>query len=159
MNEHELLLARLQKDIAECDKHCKSANYAYAKIISYFPLTETIYNTLDIEDFASFDQFIYRYTKLQDKIGQSFIKNMAILFEGEDERRTFIDNINVLEKHQILNAVDWDNIRKLRNRLAHEYSDESSEQVELFNELTCAYKTLLDILQNIKDKLAEIKSK
>lgn len=157
MNEHELLLLRLQKALEECEKHKRSADYAYNKIVRYFPLTEAIYNSLDMEDFASFDQFIYRYTKLQDKIGQSFIKNMAIFFEGEDELRTFIDNINILEKHKILDANIWDSIRKLRNKLAHEYSDEAAEQVELFNNIAHAYADLLTIFQNIKDKLAKIK--
>lgn len=73
------------------------------------------------------DQLLFRFTKLQDAMGERLLpatlQQLAEPFEDWPMR----DRLNRLEKLGFLNVDDWLRWRDLRNRLAHEYPD----QVEL----------------------------
>ena len=73
------------------------------------------------------DQLLFRFTKLQDALGERLLPatlhHLAEPFEDWPMR----DKLNRLEKLGFLNVDNWLRWRDLRNRLAHEYPD----QVEL----------------------------
>lgn len=151
MLEKNTLIEIINNSIAECDIHTKRINSSLADIKHILPITIEIYEKLNSDDIKSIDQLIYRYTKLQDKIGSSLIKNMCIFLEGDDDRRTFIDCLNILEKHYILKDTnDWEKLRNIRNRLTHEYSLDIDRQVEMINDLSITLKELFKIFDNIK---------
>lgn len=135
-----MLIARIKDAVAECEIHIKRISEALSKLEKYLPLTEDIYNNLTSDDIQALDQFIYRYTKLQDKIGSSILKNLVYLLEYSDNTRTFIDMLNILEKNNIIaSANKWKDFRDLRNRLTHEYINHTDLQVKLLNDVYDAY--------------------
>ncbi len=89
---------------------------------------------VDLEDFENIktiDTFIFRLMKLQDYMGNKLFK--AFLIETGDYREdmSFIDILDKLEKLKILDSAEnWIRLRKLRNKLAHEYPDELEEILE-----------------------------
>lgn len=148
-----LLLLRLKTASEECTLHCKRICDAMQKIQYLFPLSIDSYKNLSDDDIMALDQFIYRYTKLQDTIGSSFIKNICIFLEGDNLQRSFIDNLHILEKHHIIeNAFLWDELREMRNTLTHEYFNDTEQQVAMLNKLM-QYK---DVLIAIFDKIHNI---
>lgn len=149
-NGKSLLMLRLEDNIEEAKLHIKRINFALSKLKYTFPLTKDIYKNITEDDILIFDQLIYRYTKLQDKIGQSLIKNISILLEGDDDKRTFIDCLNILERHEIIeHALIWDKLRSLRNKLTHEYDQDIKKQVLMFNDLKKGIDYLVKIFENI----------
>jgi hypothetical protein len=70
------------------------------------------------------DQLLFRFTKLQDALGERLLpatlQQLAEPFEDWPMR----DRLNRLEKLGFLNLDDWLRWRDLRNRLAHEYPDQ-----------------------------------
>ncbi len=144
---------RIQESLQECDKHVNYINEAYSKLTSIFPVTEKNYNKITSDDVMALDQLIYRFTKLQDKIGTSLIKTICILLEGDNDQRTFIDNLNILEKHNLLdNKAQWDELREMRNTLTHDYPNDISFQIEKLNKVIQCKETLVSIYSNIKNK-------
>ncbi len=179
MTDNEFLLEKLENACSECEIHIKRANYALIYIQNSFPLTEESYGNIKEHDEAClekfelsnntdystiadvkieyFDQFIYRYTKLQDTIGKSILTPLCSLLEYNTDSLSFIDIINIAEKHGIIENVQiWNKLRSLRNNISHEYDNEISYQVTLLNEIFESYKTLLVIFNNIKEILKKI---
>jgi len=152
MNDNGMLIARIKDAIAECEIHIKRISEALSKLKKYLPLTEDIYNNFTNDNIQALDQFIYRYTKLQDKIGSSILKNLVYLLEYSDNTRTFIDMLNILEKHNIIaSANKWKDFRDLRNRLTHEYINNIDLQVKLLNDVYDAYLYMQKEFLSIKE--------
>lgn len=160
MNRTEQI-SKLEKSIKECRRHIQWAEYSLHYISSLFPLTIETYQSLKLDnDFINddlaiseddytklektnveyFDQFIYRYAKLQDTLSAKVLRTIITLSEETDDTRTFLDVLNLLEKRSVIkSAQGWQDLRDLRNSLSHEYSDNVELQVGLLNEVYEAY--------------------
>ncbi len=73
----------LKSVIEECKKHLKRMNYAYNKMLPLFQSTERQILKLNDDEITLIDQMIYRFTKLQDGIGQKLFK-AVLIFLGEE---------------------------------------------------------------------------
>ena len=74
------------------------------------------------------------------------------------EIMTFIDYLNIAEKHSIIESViRWEELRAVRNSISHEYNDNTVYQVETLNKIYNSYTILVNIFENIKIKFNEIK--
>ncbi len=113
----------------------------------------------DFEDFEvvkTIDTFIFRFMKLQDYMGNKLFK--AFLIETGDYRddMSFIDVPDKLEKLKIIDSAEnWIELRKLRNKLAHEYLDELEEILEDIKEALKWSSYFKNVLQNITNYLKE----
>jgi predicted nucleotidyltransferase len=141
------------KIINECEKHLQRLKYAQAGLKRLFPLTEESYKNLSQKDIQAIDQFIYRFSKLQDTIGEKLIKLAFSLYEENIEKFTFIDILNRLEKAGILSKKKWQELRDIRNELSHHYEDDPMESIIVLNKVYEKEKILESIYQNIKNVL------
>lgn len=142
-----------QKVINECEKHLKRLRYAKDELKAIFPLTQKKYENLSEEEIQAIDQFIYRFSKLQDTVGEKLIKMVFSLYEENIEKFTFIDILNRLEKSDILTAASWKELRDIRNELSHNYEDESLESTMVLNRVFEKEELLETIYRNIKNAL------
>lgn len=154
MTKKELILKNV---LDECTTHNSRMNSAYMKIAHQLPFDENNIKNFTDEDIAYIDQYIYRFTKLQDAIGSKLFR--AVLSElGEDsENKPIIDIINRLEKLGIINTYDnWKEMRDLRNEAAHDYGNEPAETAAtlnlLFNKKTSLEAYLKDIIYYLADR-------
>ena len=119
---------KLQKIINECDKHILRMNSAYRKTLAIMPLNVDKYIALSEDEIEHIDQYLFRFSKLQDTIGKRLFKAIFSLLEEEIEDLSFIDMLNRLEKLKILDSAEqWLELRKIRNTLSHTYEDEPEE--------------------------------
>ena len=119
---------KLQKIINECDKHILRMNSAYRKALAIMPLNVDKYTALSEDEIEHIDQYLFRFSKLQDTIGKRLFKAIFSLLEEEIEDLSFIDMLNRLEKLKILDSAEqWLELRKIRNTLSHTYEDEPEE--------------------------------
>jgi len=127
---------RLIQYLNECDKHILKINHAVNKMKSFMPLTVQKFDLLNEDDKEHIDQLIFRYTKLQDAIGERVFPYILKNLKEDIERKSFRDLLNRLEKLEIIESADmWDELRKGRNILSHEYSSKENELVDNINEI------------------------
>ena len=69
------------------------------------------------------DQILYRFTKLQDTMGERLIPAMLGWLQEPHEAWPMRDKLDGLEKLGYLDVDHWLQWRDVRNRLAHEYPD------------------------------------
>ncbi|SMN01007.1 hypothetical protein SPONN_2085 [uncultured Candidatus Thioglobus sp.] len=115
------------------------------------PLDKDKYLNLTDDEVESIDQFLFRFSKLQDAIGEKLFKTILLYLEEKIENKPFIDILNKLEKLELLNdVVAWKELREDRNNLAHNYDDEPEETSEVINKLYSKKDLLISIYQQIK---------
>ena len=154
MKKNELILKSI---LNECKKHALRMNNAYQKIHQDLPIKPDKIFKLNNDQVEHIDQFIFRFSKLQDSIGQKLFK--AVLTElGEDvSNKPFIDIFNRLEQLEIISNYEiWKELKNLRNDIAHEYEEDENEAAEklnlLFNKKTQLEKYLSDIVSYLTNK-------
>lgn len=137
--------------INEIEKYFERLNKTRNKILT-FELTPEL---LEIQDkIEIIDSFIFRFTKIQDTIGNKLFPAILMILEEEYKNKSFIDILNRLEQLEYLPSVNsWKKIRELRNSITHTYP---WEKEILINEIKLALKysdELNNIFNNIKNKL------
>ena len=127
---------KLSSAIKECDAHLFRIQRALKDLHTVFPLTVERFQHLDEEWIGKIDQFIYRFTKLQDAMGLRLFPTLYRLLEDDPTPKPFLDILNRLEKLGVVSRVeDWQEFRALRNNLAHEYPESIQQTVETLNVL------------------------
>jgi hypothetical protein len=131
----------------ECNQHKKRLLSAKKRLSSIMPLTLKVYDTLDDDTMSVIDQMIFRFSKLQDTMGEKVFPTILEL-NGEDVKRlTFIDRLNRLEELGLLYKNEWMSLRKERNEIAHEYTFNKEEVVDGINLIYMRVNKLLEIYQ------------
>lgn len=137
---------RLNQRIAICELHHHRMTFAKVSLGDIFPLQLASYQEFTEEQISYTDQLIYRFSKLQDTMGN---KLFPIVLEGlsEDiENLPFIDLLSKIEKLGLIDTVSqWLILREIRNIVTHEYPFHLDQLVEGLNQL--AEQTI--ILSNI----------
>ncbi len=142
---------RLQRYLNECNKHKIRIEKSYNKTKNIFPLSSTKYENLNDEEIEAIDQYLFRFAKLQDTLGERVFKLIISEYVDNIYDLTFIDILNYLEKIGILKDVNiWKKLRKIRNDISHQYDDEPDEMAEALNNIFAYKDELLDILENIE---------
>jgi hypothetical protein len=110
--------------------------YARDSLKNIFPIDTKSFLELAPEQVSRTDQLIYRFSQLQDTIGN---KLFPLILEGLGEytpNMPFIDILNTLEKLSIIEGAEqWLSLREIRNLVTHEYSGNEQEMVDALNEL------------------------
>jgi uncharacterized protein with HEPN domain len=84
-------------------------------------------------------------------MGLRLFKFLLETLAEDVERMTWIDRLNRLEKITALpSATRWLELRQLRNKLTHEYEEETEQQAELLNLLLGVHKEITDIYEAVK---------
>ena len=110
---------KLEYTIKECDKHLLRLNSAHKKMGKFMPLTARSYEQLTDEEIGYIDQYLFRFAKLQDALGERLFKNLLIYLGEITENKSFIDIFNRLEQLNIIDDYDsWLELRAIRNELS-----------------------------------------
>ena len=149
MSYHEV---KVEKILNECDKHLLRINSAYLRMASIMPLTKQGYLDLTEQNVTDIDQFLYRFGKLQDVVGEKLFPAILLFLREEKIRsKSFIDILNRLEKLEILDSKeDWFELRKIRNDLSHDYDDNPEAMASAINYIYEKKETLESIYLKVK---------
>jgi len=152
----DILLEKLDKIFYECDKHIQRLNSASKKMQKFMPLDSKKYLTLKDDEVTYIDQFLFRFAKLQDSIGQKLFKTTLLYLNEDIEGKPFIDILNLMEKLQLLESANtWKELREDRNELAHNYENEPDHMSETINKLYNKKDILINIYTDIKRYIKE----
>ena len=112
--------ARLTAAIWECNRHADALTVA---MLDWQPGDPPSVEALD-QDAAVrrlTDQILYRFTKLQDAMGERLVPTTLAWLQEPQESWPMRDKLDRLEKLGYLDVEAWLQWRDVRNRLAHEY--------------------------------------
>ena len=141
--------ATFVEKIYECNQHKKRLQSAKQKLHSIMPLTVKKYEALDDITVSVIDQLIFRFSKLQDTMGDKIFPTILELSGEEVKKMSFIDRLNRLEELELLYKDEWMSLRKDRNEVAHEYSFNQEEVVDSINIIYKRVDELLKIYEEI----------
>ncbi len=131
-----LIFERLERIFAECDKHLSRMNSAYRKAAVMLPLTVEKYVELSEEEVEHIDQYLFRFAKLQDTMGEKLFKSLLLFLDEEVEGKPFVDILNRMEKLLLIDdAQSWRVLRDIRNELSHQYDDDPEDMSIVLNKI------------------------
>ena len=101
---------------------------------SFIPLDTEKYQNLSENEITYIDQYLFRFSKLQDAIGNRLFKAVLNYLGEQTEGVAIIDLFNKLEKLGVVENYDnWMKLREVRNVVAHEYEVDTLENAERIN--------------------------
>ena len=146
IDKDQLILERLNSSLQKCSMHLNRLHYASSQVYKLFPLSSVTYFTLSEATIGNIDQLIFRFTKLQDEIGNNTFRLLLEYLQEDIADKPFRDILNILERLNIIESSDtWLSLRELRNDLTHEYPELIDETIYKLNYLHLQ----LPILENI----------
>ena len=107
----------------------------------------------DLHAAALADQLLFRFTKLQDALGERLLPATLAHLAEPFEAWSMRDRLNRLEKLDYLDVGDWLRWRELRNRLAHEYPDQPALRFATLNAAIAAASELVAAYEHWKKLL------
>ncbi len=142
---------RLQREFEVCDRHIMRINEALASLGVPIPMSMSSYEALTPEQIRCIDQFVFRFSKLQDAIGAKIFRYVLELLDEDVTALPMRDILNRLERYGLIpSAGDWLYIRELRNEIAHDYPLMESELLSIINELISKNTSLMEIYDTLK---------
>ena len=148
---------KLEKYFYEADKHKELLLETTDLLEKSLPI-KTYQNLSKIEKFA-LNTLIFRFSKLQDLLGTKIFRNYLDFAGFEVSEKSFFDILKEIEKEGIVDIDSWDEFRKLRNNIAHEYPQEEEEIIENIELIIKSTNDLISVLEKIESKYHEIKSR
>ena len=150
MNKDEVHAATILSALRECDSHVARLKRGYILLSQFFPLTADRFVGFSEEQIEHVDQFIYRFTKLQDAMGIRLLPALYALMQDSILPVPFLDVLNRLEKLSVISSVDeWQLFRNLRNNLAHDYPESVDQTVLALNSLFRYHERLLVMFEQV----------
>ena len=151
--ELDLTKLKIERYLCECGKHLQRVEEAYGDIFSLLPLSVEKYKNLTKNEVQAIDQYLFRFAKLQDTLGDKLFRLILEAYEPIDEIYPFIDLLNKLEKLGFINsAKEWMNLRKIRNEISHQYDDEPEEMCQAINNIMNHKEIIKEIYLRVKKK-------
>lgn len=146
------IIERLQREFDVCDKHILRINEALEGLGVELPMSPVCYANLSKEQVRCVDQFIFRFSKLQDAMGAKIFRYILEYLDEDITALPMRDILNRLERYLILPSTDeWTYIRELRNEISHDYPLLETDVVTILNELVSKTEVLFGIYYKLKD--------
>ncbi|MBK8535855.1 MAG: hypothetical protein IPL59_12450 [Candidatus Competibacteraceae bacterium] len=101
------------------------------------------------------DQLLFRFTKLQDALGERLIPGTLNLLQEPFEPWPMRDRLNRLEKLGFLDVNRWLAWREIRNRLAHEYPDQPEMRFAALLAAIDAARNLAELYRRWRQQIQE----
>lgn len=139
----------------QCQRHAHHMAHAMSAIQPTLPLTADDLTQLNDEAVWDWDQFVLRFTKLQDTLGARLFPALLEHLQEPYEDRPIIDKLHRLEKLGYLPKLDdWQALRVIRNRFAHDYPEDDALKAAYLNEAISSVPLLLALLAGIAPVMA-----
>ena len=149
------MINRVKKYLYEADRHIE--HIVEAKDELTLPI-ESYEKLSKLEKFA-LNTLIFRFSKLQDLLGVKIFREFLEFSGLSMEDLSFFDILKLIEKEKICDIDNWNELRKIRNDIAHDYPEEFDEMIERINLFVQKSDELVDIAIDIQRRFDEIDSK
>ena len=145
---------RLPKYFTEIDAHIELIDEALDVLQEKLPIKD--YKNLNSLEKFALNTLIFRFSKLQDLLGSKVFRSYLDYSGFETSEKSFFDILKEIEKEGIVDIDTWDELRKLRNQIAHEYPEEEDEAIESINLFIQRSQELTKIAQKLRERYLAI---
>ena len=144
---------RLNLHLNEAEIHIERLKDVLNRLKKIYPLTLERFKNLTPEEKDMLDTLAFRFSKLQDLIGSKIFREylQEVGFIVED--KAFLELLKEIEKEGIVDIDSWSEFRKVRNILAHDYSDDLEEKAEAINYLIEKPPNLIGVIEKIESEI------
>jgi hypothetical protein len=140
------------KLVNECYKHKQRMMSAIENLQQILPLNGERYQRLTEDEVTHIDQYLFRFAKLQDTMGQRLFRLIMSMLGEDVESMPFIDVLNRLEKMgRIPSVEEWRRLGEIRNQVSHEYDDRPEYMAAALNSVFDARESLFDVLRAVTE--------
>ena len=147
----DVIALRLLDAWRQCERHLHHLNHAVAAITPLLPVSASSVSVMDDETVQDWDQFILRFTKLQDAMGTRLYPALLAYLQEPYEDRPMLDKLHRLEKLAFIVSVDeWHNLRAIRNHFSHDYPEDDALKAAYLNEAVAAVPMLKALLVRVE---------
>ncbi len=144
---------RLQDAWRECERHAYHLGKALEQLQPLLPMGGVQFQALTDAQIQTLDQFVLRFSKLQDAMGGHLFPAILGCLLEPFEDRPMLDKLHRLEKLGYLqDAVAWSEVRTVRNKFAHDYPDDPQKNAALINIATQTAQFMIHTLRAIEKK-------
>lgn len=144
---------RITREFEVCDRHIIRIKEALDELSAILPIQCDKYQTLTSDEVRCLDQFIFRFSKLQDAMGAKLFRYILEHLNEDISSLPMRDILNRLERYNIIPSVsEWIYVGELRNEIAHDYPIDDQEVVQAINELINKTDILLEIYKELKKR-------
>lgn len=144
---------RLDFYLKEANIHIERLDDVLERLKNIYPLDSNKFENLNSYEKDMLDTLAFRFAKLQDLIGskifREFLKEMGYIVE----EKTFFEILKEIEKEGIIDIDSWNEFRKVRNFLSHEYLYSFEDGIEAINYLIDKTPALIEVIRKIEDKV------
>lgn len=141
----------IQQTFDTCALHLKRMAFARSRVDTFVPLDRNNYYLMDDETIGFLDQYIFRFSKLQDTMGSRLFPLLLDSLAEPVADLSFIDTLNRLERLGIIDSARrWIQLRKIRNDVTHEYPASIIERIEGINYLFTGMDELILIVERCR---------
>jgi hypothetical protein len=135
----------------QCERHLHHMRHALSSLSPALPVTSDSLSCFDDEAVQDWDQFVLRFTKLQDAIGTRLFPAVLNFLQEPYEDRPMLDKLHRLEKLGYLPSIEaWNMLRSIRNHFAHDYPQDDALKAAYLNEAVSAVGQMESLLAHIK---------
>jgi len=157
-NDQQIILEKLNRSLKVCELHIKRMNHAISGLTSIFPLSTESFGQLSQDDIQVIDQFLYRFIKLQDELGNKTFRLLLLCLQEDVENKPFLEILSRLEQLGIIENEDiWISLREIRNEITHEYPEMVMQNILGLNNLYAHVQDILTIYQKLLDMAQQYK--
>lgn len=150
-NRKQELIECLNREFDICDRHIQRIDEVLDAMHTDIPISVDCYMNLDENQIRCMDQFIFRFSKLQDAMGAKIFRYVLEYLDEDVSSLPMRDILNRLECYRLIdNAEEWGYIRELRNEIAHDYPLLENDVVSVLNELISKLSVLKGIYKRMK---------
>ncbi len=144
---------RLNTHLEEAKLHIKRLEDVLNRLKKLYPLNVNKFESLTPQEQDMLDTLAFRFSKLQDLLGakifREFLQETGFITEG----KSFLEILREIEKEGIVDIDTWNEFRKVRNSISHDYPDEVEEKVEAINYLIENTPELIEVVKKIESKI------
>ena len=133
----------------EADKHIEKIQKSKEILNKYFPFSIDTLEELNEIEKDKLDVLVFRFSKLQDLIGEKLFRNILNLM-GYNTQKPFIEILSELEREGLVDINKWIALRNIRNSIAHEYPYQEEILIEAINFILENSQYLIEIVNNLK---------
>lgn len=151
INRKQEIEERLRREFEICDKHILRINEALGELHVALPMSVDSYAQLETGQVRCLDQFIFRFSKLQDAMGAKIFRYLLEYLDEDVSALPMRDILNKMERYLFIPSADeWNYIRELRNEISHDYPLLEVDSVTILNELLSKVSVLQAIYERLK---------
>ncbi len=146
-----------EQKVKVANTHSERIEEAFECLQSVRPITLSFMKTITFDQRNCLEMALHRFAKLQNLLGDKIFPLLMIFMNKDNKKQSYIDQLNILEKMELLpSRLEWIEMRKLQNKIAHNYPCDPMTTVQETNDALDAAQKLVNYWHTLLPKIKKL---